>query len=139
MRTSSVILAVCAMAAGAGLGLSQDKTAQTPKPAPAVTNAAAGPATGLKAASDYPVIGYLEKRDRTITIKGGPKGALYTVKTADGKVLCENVSAEQLRAQAPEISEFLKTAVAVESAAKADARVSPGVTVPKVDASLSPR
>jgi hypothetical protein len=62
--------------------------------------------------SDLRVVGYIEKRDRTITIKASSKGPLYSVKTADGKVLFENVSAEQLRAQAPELHDFIKTAVA---------------------------
>jgi hypothetical protein len=71
----------------------------------------------------FPVIGYLEKRDRTITIKAGPKGPLYSVKTSTGKVLFENISAEQLRAQAPDLGEFLKTAVAGSPGAKTDARL----------------
>jgi lysophospholipid acyltransferase (LPLAT)-like uncharacterized protein len=66
----------------------------------------------------YTVIGYLEKRDRVVTIKSGPKGAVYTVATKDGKVLLENVTAEQLRAQAPEIHQLIKTGVA-----SGDARV----------------
>jgi hypothetical protein len=109
----------------AGLAMSQDKASQSTQPkltAPHEAQAAA-PAGSLKAADNLPVIGYLEKRDRTITIKAGPKGPLYSVQTADGKVLCENLSADQLRAQAPELSEFLKTAVAgAASANKADAR-----------------
>src|SRR5262249_10562998 len=105
--------------------LSQDKPATGTPPkltAPHEAQAAA-PADRTKAKMDYPVIGYLEKQDRTITIKAGPKGPLYSVKTAGGKVLCENLSAEQLRAQAPELSEFLKTAVAGTPGAKADARL----------------
>jgi hypothetical protein len=110
----------------AGLAMSQDKASQSTQPkltAPHEAQAAA-PAGSLKAADNLPVIGYLEKRDRTITIKAGPKGPVYSVKTADGKVLCENLSADQLRAQAPELSEFFKTAVAGAAGAnKADARL----------------
>jgi hypothetical protein len=40
---------------------------------------------------------------------------VYSVKAADGKTLFENVSAEQLRAQAPELHQFLKTALAAGS------------------------
>jgi L-ascorbate metabolism protein UlaG (beta-lactamase superfamily) len=58
------------------------------------------------------VIGYLEKNDRVITIKSGPQGPLYSVKTKDGKVLFEDVSAEQLKAQSPEIHDLLKTGLA---------------------------
>jgi hypothetical protein len=71
----------------------------------------------------YPVICYLEQRDRTITVKAGPKGPVYCVKAASGKVLYDNVSLEQLSAQAPALGEFLKTAVAGAPGAKADARV----------------
>ena len=65
-----------------------------------------------------PVIGYLEKRDRVITIKAGPKGPVYTVADKKGKVLFENVSAEQLKAQAPELHQLIKSGVA-------EARVAP--------------
>jgi hypothetical protein len=100
-----------------GLSLSQDKSSPgaQPKPAP--------PASSLKTNMDYPVVGYLEKRGQTITIKAGPKGPLYSVKMADGKVLCENLSQEQLTAQAPELGEFLKTAMAGMPGVKMDARV----------------
>jgi hypothetical protein len=81
--------------------------------------------------TDYPVIGYLEKSDRSITIKSGPKGPLYSVKAADGKVLFENVSAEQLRAKAPELHQLIKTGMATSSGGKADARMRI-----KVDASM---
>ena len=68
---------------------------------------------GAPAKNDqYPVIGYLEKQDRLITIKAGPKGTLYSIATKGGKELFENVSAEQLKAQAPELHELIKTGVA---------------------------
>ena len=60
----------------------------------------------------YAVIGYLEKRDRVITIKSGPRGPVYSVATKEGKILHENLSAEQLKAQAPELHELIKTGVA---------------------------
>ena len=63
----------------------------------------------------FAVIGYLEKRDRVITIKSGPQGPVYSVATKDGKALFENVSAEQLRALAPEIHELIKTGVAQDA------------------------
>ena len=74
----------------------------------------------------FTVIGYLEKRDRVITIKAGRNGTVYSVATKDGKVLFENVSAEQLKAEAPQIHELIKTGVA------GDARVQPR----KIDMSL---
>ena len=70
------------------------------------------PKTRTGQTTELRVIGYIEKRDRTITIKSGPKGRVYSVRTRDGKVLCENLSEEQLRAQAPELRDFIKSAVA---------------------------
>src|SRR5215510_10257717 len=85
-----------------------------------------------KSVADYPVIGYIEKQGKVITIKAGPKGTLYSLKTTDGKVLSENLSAEQLRAQAPELHDFLKKAVVIGTG---DARV----RAPKIDASMGIR
>src|SRR5437899_6186851 len=85
----------------------------TPKSAPIVA-----PATETSAAKKspevnrLPVIGHLETRDKVVTIQSGPNGLLYLVKTKDGKILHENLSEEQLKAQAPEIHELIKTSVA---------------------------
>ena len=85
----------------------------TPKSAPI-----AAPATETSAAKKspevnrLPVIGHLETRDKVVTIQSGPNGLLYLVKTKDGKILHENLSEEQLKAQAPEIHELIKTSVA---------------------------
>ena len=113
------------LVAAAGFALSQEKSSQSTGPKLASPHEArtATPVANVKAAASFPVIGYLEGRDRTITIKAGPKGPLYSVRTAQGKVLCENLSSEQLSAQAPEVREFLKTAIAGTPGAKADARV----------------
>jgi hypothetical protein len=105
-------------------GLSEEGKQQ----ATATTNTAP-PSASVKAAKpdkddQYHVIGYLEKRDRVITIKSGPKGTVYSVATKDGKTLFENVSSEQLKAQAPELHDLIKTGVA------GDARVRPS----KIDA-----
>jgi hypothetical protein len=54
----------------------------------------------------------LETRDKLVTVQSGPDGLVYLVETKDGKVLHENLSEEQLKAQAPEIHELIKTAVA---------------------------
>jgi len=126
MRTNRMLLVgVAVLIAAAGFALSQDKSPQRTRPKLTTPHEAqtAAPSRSVKAVADFPVIGYLEKRDRTIIIKAGPKGPLYSVKTADGKVLCENLSKEQLSAQAPELGEFLKRAIADTSGAKADARV----------------
>jgi hypothetical protein len=109
----------------AGLALSEDK-ASAPSTSPKLTSPheaqPPAPAKVTKAAIAYPVICYLEQRDRTITVKAGPKGPVYSVKSADGKVLYENLSIEQLSAKAPALGEFLKTAVAGAPGAKTDAR-----------------
>lgn len=119
----------------AGLALSQDKappqSTSTTLTSPHETQAKS-PAKAVKATPDYPVICYLEQRDRTITVKAGPKGPLYCVKTSSGKVLYENVSLEQLSAQAPAIGEFLKRSLAGAPGAKTDARVRPV----RIDASM---
>jgi hypothetical protein len=121
------LLFSCAtLVVGTGSLLSQEKTSSTMRveqaPSPKTTAQAA---TNNSAAPDFPIIGYIEKRDRTITIKAGPKGTIYSVKSADGKVLCNNVTLEQLRAQSPELHEFVKTAVAgnISNGASADARI----------------
>jgi hypothetical protein len=118
----------------AGLALSQDK-APAPSTSPKLTSPhEAQPSVAAKVAkgsADYPVICYLEQRDRTITVKAGLKGPVYCVKAASGKVLYDNLSLEQLSAQAPALGDFLKTAVAGAPGAKADARVRI-----KIDASM---
>lgn len=72
-------------------------------PASQTANAPAAPAVKTSASDkeSYPVIGYLEKRDCVITIKSSPRGTVYDIATKDGKILHENISAEQLKAQAP--------------------------------------
>ena len=123
--TDAFFLAGVVLVSAAGLTLSQDKASPTTKTKLAAPHQAQ-PAASTETAKrkvEYPVIGYLEKRDRTIVIKAGPKGPLYSVRTAEGKVLHENLSADQLRAQAPELSDFLKTAVAGTPGTKADARL----------------
>ena len=135
MRTNRVLLfsGVISVAV-AGLALSQDKASpQSAPPKLTTPQEAQAPVPGksVKAAADYPVICYLEQRGRTITVKAGPKGPVYSVKTADGKVLYDNLSIEQLSAQAPKLGEFLKTAMVSAPGAKTDARV-----CIKVDASL---
>ena len=124
MKINIKLLCTCAaLAAGTGLLLSQQKS-----PVPDQTKPATSPkasAVTTNAVADFPIIGHIEKRDRTITIKSGPKETIYSVKSADGKVLCNNLTLEQLRAQSPELHEFVKTAVAgnISNGASADARI----------------
>ena len=101
----------------------------TPKTALPVTSAV--PMSTAKKSGEAvkpPVIGHLETRDKFVTIQSGPTGLRYLVKTKDGKVLHENLSEEQLKAQAPEIHELIKTSVAgapTKGGAFLDGRVRP--------------
>ena len=90
----------------------EDTPAQ--KGSPAAENGAA--------ATNSTTICYLEKQDCTIAVKAGPNGTVYSVKKANGKTLCENVTLDQLRAQAPELHQFIKSALAL-SDKNADARL----------------
>src|SRR5262249_54464052 len=123
MTINIKLLSACAtLAAGTGLLLSQQKS---PAPAQTQPTAPSKRAATTNATADFPIIGHIEKRDRTITIKSGPKETIYSVKSADGKVLCNNLTLEQLRAQSPDLHEFVKTAVAgnISNGASADARI----------------
>jgi hypothetical protein len=131
--TQTLLFSAAVLVAVAGLALSQDKA--LPRSPAKLNSSRQVQAPTLVAstniAADFPVVGYIEKRGRTITIKAGQKGPVYSVKTADGKLLFDNLSQEQLSAKAPELGEFLKTAVAGTPGAKTDARVRI-----KVDASV---
>src|SRR5438128_10992226 len=115
MKTNRLIWCCCAVSVAVVICLAKDKILlkATPKSAPIVA-----PATETSAAKKspevnrLPVIGHLETRDKVFTIQSGPNGLLYLVKTKDGKILHENLSEEQLKAQAPEIHELIKTSVA---------------------------
>jgi len=52
-------------------------------------------------------LGFIETRDRSIEIKAGDTGS-YTVRTKDGKVLAERISASQLQAQFPQLHEIVR-------------------------------
>ena len=99
-------------------GLAQEKLPSTTVPAKSIASQTAA------RESDFRVIGHLEKADRWLTIKSGPKGIVYSVKNKEGKVLFENLSADQLRAQAPELHQLIKEGMAggaKNSSIKADA------------------
>jgi hypothetical protein len=109
--TRTLLLGGLVLGTVVGLALSEDRPAAQSQPkltAPRRTKAAI-PAASPKAGTNLLVIGYLKGRDHTITIKAGPKGPVYCVETADGKVLCENLSKQQLTARLPEVGEFIKT------------------------------
>jgi hypothetical protein len=54
------------------------------------------------------VIGYLESRDKVVTITRGLKGSVYTVKTKDGTVLDAKLSDKELETKYPEIHSQIK-------------------------------
>jgi hypothetical protein len=106
-----------------GLALSEDRPASQNQPkltAPRKAQTAV-PRASPKANTNLLVIGYLEGRDHSITIKAGPKGPVYSVRTADGKVLCENLSQQQLSASLPEVGGLIKTGIAGTPGAWIDA------------------
>jgi hypothetical protein len=128
-----ILLGLTACVAALALVYGEEAPSKSPeKPKSAGTTVAQPKAANVTTKSNFPIIGYIEKRGKTVTIKAGPKGPLYSVKTTEGKVLFENLSAEQLRAQAPDLQEFFKTAVASD-AGLLDARVR---ARPVADASL---
>jgi hypothetical protein len=119
---------VCAIAltVGAAVALAGEEAEQS-RPQKAVPRATKQLSPG--AAEKSPVICHLERRNTIITVKAGPSGPLYLVKTKAGKVLHQDVTEEQLRAQAPDLHAFVKTALAGRSG-------KPGVVL---DASLGRR
>jgi hypothetical protein len=60
-----------------------------------------------------PVVGHLETRGHLITITvGKDERPRYTIRTREGEVLAEALSAEEVRAEAPELHKILKDALA---------------------------
>jgi hypothetical protein len=58
------------------------------------------------------VIGYMQSRDRVVTISQGPNGAVYTIKNKDGKVLAENFSEKDLKEKYPSVYSQIKYGLA---------------------------
>ena len=69
----------------------------------------------LTTAVDFPVIMHLEMRDRWITVKSGPAGPVYFVKTKDGKIIANDLTEEQMQAQCPDLLFELKHMTAARS------------------------
>ena len=101
-----IALALCAFA---------DNKPREKKKAGSELSSGQSNASATMPAIELSVIGFLEKRDQTITIKAGSHGAVYSIKSAESKMLFENLTADELRAQAPEIHELIKNAVAAGS------------------------
>jgi len=58
------------------------------------------------------VIVQIQTRDKIVIIRSGPDGPLYTVKSKDGKVLADDINAESLYAEYPELKEVVKRGTA---------------------------
>jgi hypothetical protein len=92
------------------------------------------PATAAKApqipagpeAGPYVWIGHLQHRDRLVTIKTGEQGTVYSVHDKDGKTLFENLTAEQLKKESPEIHGFIEDATVNGFAGMSLDRPAPG-------------
>jgi hypothetical protein len=142
MKSFKVAVFLCCLVAmGVVVSVAQAPSpkASLKQPTAAQTAASKAPAQKAAKASDLPVVGYLERRGQVITIKAGPKGPLYSVSAKDGKVLFTDLSEKELRAKAPEVHEFLKTAVAGDTPAKGrdlDARVNQQPKTAVLDAGL---
>jgi len=73
----------------------------------AETPAAPQPAAAQTNAPPADTLGFIETRDQSIEIKAGDTGS-YTVRTKDGKVLADNISASQLQAQFPQLHQIVR-------------------------------
>ena len=89
----------------------QDQTVASPNKPAAPAAAAVEPATPADVGPGTP-IGSLKGRDHTVAFYSTPEGPRFTVSTVDGKVLGEQLSVDQLRAQLPKIYEEFKSSVA---------------------------
>jgi hypothetical protein len=57
------------------------------------------------------VIGTMQSRDKIVTVKTGAAGIVYSVATKEGQKLYENISADDLKAQAPALHEFIESGI----------------------------
>ncbi len=116
MKTKSLVVGGTALLLLTGLAVSVGVKARrqpnSPRPIVPVSQKERVPAKTPAGSADLIPIMHLEMRDRLVTVRSGPAGLVYLIQTKDGKVLHENLSEEQLKAQAPEIHDLIKTAVA---------------------------
>jgi hypothetical protein len=77
------------------------------------------------------VIGYLETRDKVVTIGRGTKGAVYTVKNKAGKVLAVNLNDKDFQAKFPGLFDQVKNGLAGkagnDASLRKNSRVPPSV------------
>ena len=84
------------------LGILVAGCARTPTPAPA-------PQAQTK--QELPVICRLVGREQTLTISAGPRGSVYSVQDAQGKMLLSDANRDELRVQFPVLSHQLDSAI----------------------------
>ena len=124
MRTRVLFVVVLAV-----LGLASCRITRVAK-----TNVGKPLATANNA--DFTVIGTMQSRDRIVTVKTGPVGIVYSIATKDGKSLYENIPADKLKAEAPELHRIIDTGTAgYAGMGWTDARISPKLERP-IDARI---
>lgn len=60
----------------------------------------------------YPVVGFIERRGRVITLKAGPTGTLFSIETKEGRLLADNLDESQLKTKDPSLYELVRSALA---------------------------
>ena len=108
---SIVVSAIALIFAGSvSLAHSESDKPSTPTIQKAETTADVG--DRVAASSEYPVIGTVKTRDRTIVIVSGPDGPLYSVRDKNGTVVSLELSEKDLQAQHPGIYRHIKGGLA---------------------------
>ena len=90
---------------------SQDQTVVRPNESAAPVAATVEPAAPADVGPGTP-IGSLKGRNHTVTFYSTPEGPRFTVSTVDGRVLGQQLSVDQLRAQLPQVYEEFKSSIA---------------------------
>ena len=116
MKTKLIVVGGAVVLAGVAVLAAVRERTQPNSPAARTTvsvakDEKASANTPCESADLIPIV-RLETRDKLVTVQSGPGGLVYLVQAKDGKVLHENLSEDQLKAQAPELHELIKTAVA---------------------------
>jgi len=67
---------------------------------------------------EHPVITTIKKKDRTLVVKTGPQGPLYTVLDKKGNAVVSDISETDLAKKDPELHKWVKSAIAGNSKAQ---------------------
>lgn len=82
------------------------------KPLPVAQPVRSPAATAERAArptAKEAVIGHIELRDRSVTVRSTAAGLRYTIRAANGTVLHRDLTLDQLQARAPHAAEVMRT------------------------------